>query len=166
MQYRWVVCGGFFVTAPEAGIKILNRLKDVFVETTVPTGPLVTTIDRLKEGVGGNVVLRPSGSDGPAFGPLGFGHGEEMFYLEILNEFPDDLHLSYGDYGQIMDNFMLPTKNIEYVYYTIIKNLKNMGYEDTYKKACKELLKSADEHYITLEPKILRELSNVLCTYT
>lgn len=141
MQYRWVVCGGFFVTAPEAGIKILNRLKDVFVETT--KGLSVTTIDRLKD---------------PAFGPLGYGHGEEMFYLEILNEFPDDLHLSYGDYGQIMDNFIVPTANIEYVYYTIIKNLKNMGFEDTYKKACKALLKSADEYYITLEPKIYNEL--------
>ncbi len=130
MQYRWVVCGGFFVTAPEAGLKILNRLKEVFVQTTVPTA---TTIN-------------------------GYGHGEEMFYLEILDEFPDDLHLSYGDYGQILDNFITPTANIEYVYHTIIKNLKAAGHTDTYKKACQALRESADNYYITLEPEIYMNL--------
>lgn len=127
MQYRWVVCGGFFVTAPDAGIKILNRLKDVFTNTTSPLN-------------------------------YGFGHGEEMFYLEILDEFPDDLHLSYGDYGQILDNFIVPTANIEYVYYTIIQGLKNNGHMDTYKKACAMLKQSADEYYIQLEPEIYKNL--------
>ncbi len=126
-KYRWVVCGGFFVTAPDAGIKILNRLKDVFTNTTSPLN-------------------------------YGFGHGEEMFYLEILDEFPDDLHLSYGDYGQILDNFIVPTANIEYVYYTIIQGLKNNGHMDTYKKACAMLKQSADEYYIQLEPEIYKNL--------
>lgn len=177
MQYRWVVCGGFFVTAPEAGIKILNRLKDVFVQTTKgpkagPSGPdgLMTTFPRSEGALTPPTpsLLTSTLQETPyqKSSAIGFGHGEEMFYLEVLNEFPDDLHLSYGDYGQIMDNFITPTANIEYVYYTIIKNLKNMGYEDTYKKACKALLKSADEYYITLEPKILRELYDALCTYT
>jgi len=75
--YRWVVCGGFFLTEGEVGIKIMNRLKEVFIETT----------------------------------EAGYGHGEEMFYLEILDEFLEDLELSFGDYGQILDNFVYPRRN-------------------------------------------------------
>ncbi len=75
--YRWVVCGGFFLTEGEIGIKIMNRLKEVFIETT----------------------------------EAGYGHGEEMFYLEVLDEFFDDLALSFGDYGQILDNFIYPRRN-------------------------------------------------------
>jgi len=75
--YRWVVCGGFFLTEGEVGIKIMNRLKEVFIETT----------------------------------EAGYGHGEEMFYLEVLDEFLDDLALSFGDYGQILDNFIYPRRN-------------------------------------------------------
>lgn len=158
-QYRWVVCGGFFVTAPEIGIKVLTRLKEVFVETTIPKPPLT----------------------------YGFGHGEEMFYLEVLNEWLQDpaekikegaerllcpslvtenkkegaegtLVPSLGDYGQILDNFIVPTANIEYVYHTIIQGFKKMGYEKEYKVACAALLQSANEHWIQLEPAIFSEL--------
>jgi hypothetical protein len=148
-QYRWVVCGGFFVTAPEIGIKVLTRLKEVFVETTIPKPPLT----------------------------YGFGHGEEMFYLEVLAEGlcpyglphqePNNnkkegaegtLVPSFGDYGQILDNFIVPTANIEYVYHTIIQGFKKMGYEKEYKVACAALLHSANEHWIQLEPAIYSEL--------
>ena len=33
-QYRWVVCGGLFTTSGDIGIVILNRLKNIFIETT------------------------------------------------------------------------------------------------------------------------------------
>ena len=39
---------------------------------------------------------------------LGYGHGEEMLYLEILDEYYDDIYRSYGDYGQIINNFIEP----------------------------------------------------------
>ena len=113
-RYRWVTCGGFFVTAVEPGTKILSRLKEIFVETT----------------------------------NQGFGHGEEMFYLEVLDEFYDDIHRSYGDYGQILNNFLSPTKNIEYVYHTIIQNFKNAGYQKEYEDACKALQYSIDNYLI------------------
>ena len=67
-----------------------------------------------------------------------------MFYLEILDEFYDEIHRSYGDYGQILNNFLSPTKNIEYVYHIIIQNFKNAGYED----ACKALQYSVDNYLI------------------
>lgn len=71
--YRYVVCGGLFTCGKDVGIKILTRLKEIFVITT----------------------------------NLGYGHGEEMLYLEILDEFYDDINKSYGDYGQMGDNFIM-----------------------------------------------------------
>lgn len=59
---------------------------------------------------------------------LGYGHGEEMTYLEVLDEFYDDIHRSYGDYGQIVNNFLRPTKNISYIYHLILMNYFNKGY--------------------------------------
>jgi hypothetical protein len=113
-RYRWVVCGGFFVTHPTPGARIMSRLKEIFVETTMQ----------------------------------GFGHGEEMFYLEVLDEFYDDIQRSYGDYGQMLNNFLTPTKNIEYVYHTIIENFKNAGYQREYEDACNALQNSIDNYLI------------------
>jgi hypothetical protein len=93
-QYRWVVCGSLFTCGKEIGIKILNRLKEIVVTTTIQ----------------------------------GYGHGEEMFYLEVLDEFYEDIHRSYGDYGQIVNNFIRPTKNIPYIYGLILMNYFNKGY--------------------------------------
>jgi len=93
-QYRWVVCGCFFMTGIETGKKILRRLNENVVETTL----------------------------------LGFGHGEEMFYLEILDEFYDDIERSYGDYGNILNNFFGPVVNINYINHLIIGNYIKHGY--------------------------------------
>ena len=84
-QYRWVVCGSMFTTGSEKGIKILERLKEIFIETT----------------------------------ENGYGHGEEMLFLEILDEFYDDIDRVYGDYGQILNNFIEPTRNLQRVSYII-----------------------------------------------
>jgi hypothetical protein len=116
-QYRWVVCGGFFVTAPEAGISILSRLKEIFVETT----------------------------------QAGYGHGEEMFYLEVLDEYSEQIRGTYGDYGQILDNFIYPTQNIEYVYHTILANYKNYGYEIEALKLESQLLESANKSWVIID---------------
>lgn len=82
---------------------------------------------------------------------LGFGHGEEMFYLEVLDEFYDDIHRSYGDYGQILNNFLAPTKNIEYVYHTVIENFRKAGYMKEYKDACRELLSAAENYLVQID---------------
>ena len=116
-QYRWVVCGGFFVTAPDAGISILSRLKEIFVETT----------------------------------QAGYGHGEEMFYLEVLDEYSEQIRGTYGDYGQILDNFIYPTRNIEYVYHTILANYKSFGYEREASKLESQLLESANKSWVIID---------------
>jgi hypothetical protein len=63
---------------------------------------------------------------------LGYGHGDDLLYLEILDEFYDDIERSYGDYGQILNNFIEQRENTHYVYYLILHNYINYGY---YKEA-------------------------------
>lgn len=109
-RYQYVVCGGFFTCGKEIGIKILNRLKDCFIETTLE----------------------------------GFGHGDEMLYINILDEFYDDIEQSYGDYGQMINNFINPTRNIHYIYYLIIKRYLNFGYNKECYDCCKKVLYSIE----------------------
>lgn len=92
---------------------------------------------------------------------LGYGHGDEMLYLEILDEFDQDIVRSYGDYGQTWNNMVLPVKNLHYIYHLILKRSMDMCY---YKEAfhCgKAILKSfltyADSDIIT------EEMSNKIC---
>jgi len=123
-QYRWLVCGGFFVTSQEAGIPILSRLKEIFVETTM----------------------------------AGYGHGEEMFYLEVLDEYQDQIRGTYGDYGQMLDNFIYPTRNAEYIYHVIMANYKRHGYIDEYAKAAAQLKASADKSWILIDDATYRSI--------
>jgi hypothetical protein len=111
-QYRWVVCGGMFTCGKNIGRPILNRLKEIFVNTT----------------------------------ESGYGHGEEMFYLEVLDEFYDDIHRSYGDYGQIMNNFIRPTRNIDYIIHVILQNYINHGYHREAYDCSTELLSQIESY--------------------
>ena len=104
--YKYVVAGGFFTCGKQIGIKILNRLKEIFIKTTI----------------------------------LGFGHGEEMLYLEILDEFYDDIEKSYGDYGQIINNFIQIETNFNYIYYNIIKKYLDYGYNKECYDCCKKVI--------------------------
>ena len=124
-QYRWLVCGGFFVTSPEAGVPILSRLKEIFVETTM----------------------------------AGYGHGEEMFYLEVLDEYRDQIRGTYGDYGQMLDNFIYPTRNAEYIYHVIMANYQRYGHTDEYAKAAAQLKASADKSWILIDDETYRSIS-------
>ena len=124
-QYRWIMCGGFFLTAIDVGITILSRLKEIFVETTL----------------------------------AGYGHGEEMFYLEVLDEYSDQIRGTYGDYGQILDNFIYPTQNIEYVYHTIFERYKQYGYTREAKTLATQLLEAADKSWVIINDDTYTELS-------
>lgn len=124
-QYRWLVCGGFFVTSQEAGVPILSRLKEIFVETTM----------------------------------AGYGHGEEMFYLEVLDEYQDQIRGTYGDYGQMLDNFIYPTRNAEYIYHVIMANYQRYGYTDEYAKAAAQLKAAADKSWILIDDETYRSIA-------
>jgi hypothetical protein len=116
--YRYVVCGGFFTCGKEIGLKILNRLKDIFVETT----------------------------------ELGYGHGEEMLYLEILDEYYDDIERGYGDYGQIINNIIYSTCNLNYIDNLIIKRYLNFGYHKECYDCCKKVIYGIENLNINYEP--------------
>jgi hypothetical protein len=80
----------------------------------------------------------------------GYGHGDELIFLEILDEFYDDIHRSYGDYYNIVNNFIRPTKGIEYINNFIIKNYQNKGYYKECYDCCKIILNEYDSYNVKI----------------
>jgi hypothetical protein len=83
---------------------------------------------------------------------LGFGHGEEMLYLEILDEFYDDIEKGYGDYGQIINNILFPVCNIGYIYVCILKRYLDLSYYKEAYNCSKKLLYSIETLKTKCEP--------------
>lgn len=82
----------------------------------------------------------------------GYGHAEEMLYLEVLDEFTEDIHKSYGDYGQLLNNFFYPTKNLDYIYQFIIEsNMMYKNYKESY-DCCKAVLYSIEKKGVSCSP--------------
>lgn len=59
---------------------------------------------------------------------LGYGHGEEMFYLEILDKYYDKIHRSYGDYPFILNNFIRVTDGVHGIYHYMANNYLSHRY--------------------------------------
>jgi hypothetical protein len=75
---------------------------------------------------------------------LGYGHGEEMFYLEILEKYYDDISRSYGEYNTILNNFSKITTNIHYIYNVIIlRYLHNKYYKECI-ECCEKVISAYD----------------------
>lgn len=123
-RYRWVVCGCLFITGKEIGIKVLNRLNQSFIETTI----------------------------------LGYGHGEEMLYLEVLDEFYDDIERSYGDYGQIVNNYFYPTRNLYYINHLIIKNYLNFYYHRECYDCCEYMLNGIENYNVSSDENLYMDI--------
>jgi len=73
---------------------------------------------------------------------LGYGHGEEMLYLEIIEEYYDDIVRSYGDYSDMWDNFIEPTTNVHYIYWQILMRYLILGYYKEAFQCCRTVLRS------------------------
>lgn len=114
-QYRWIVCGGLFVTGKEIGKKILRELNNVFIKHTM----------------------------------LGYGHGEEMFYLEVLEKHYDDFCRSYGDYGYILNNFLNVTVGLDYVH-SIAQKYMQIGYHRECIECCNKVIKQFENFNIEM----------------
>jgi len=131
-EYRWVVCGGFYTCGVAAGKRVLNRIKEIFVETT----------------------------------HLGYGHGEEMLFLEVLDEYPDDIHKAYGDYGQMWNNFIYPTKNLHYVYFVILHTFLMHGQYSEFCECAEAVIEAVNLHISDIHPdtylKLLIDYCNVV----
>ena len=93
---------------------------------------------------------------------LGYGHGDEMIYLEILDEFYDDIERSYGDYGQILNNFIEPTRNLNYIYHFILKKYLDFGYNKECYDCAKVLLKQIESNKANIDKNIY---INILFSY-
>jgi hypothetical protein len=60
----------------------------------------------------------------------GYGHGEEMFYLPILERHYDDIHRSYGDYHHLLHNFADPSVGFDYIQMIATKYLNYQYYKE------------------------------------
>lgn len=60
----------------------------------------------------------------------GYGHGEEMFYLELLDKHYDEIEKSYGDYKQILNNFLDINLNLDYILRISQNFLNNKSYKE------------------------------------
>jgi len=127
-EYRWVACGCLFTTSKAVGMTILNRIKELIVETT----------------------------------QQGYGHGEEMFYLEILDEFYDDLHRSYGDYKDMLHNFIKPTTNFVYIYWSVVMRYFQLEYWKECVEVCETLIQQYDDFALEINYDLYVRLYSVL----
>lgn len=74
----------------------------------------------------------------------GCGHGEEMLYLEVLDEYYDQIEKAYGDYQQILHNFIEPTRNYIYILNNIVIRYLAFGYYKECKDCCHQVLKTIE----------------------
>jgi hypothetical protein len=81
---------------------------------------------------------------------LGYGHGEEMFYLEILDKHYDKINRSYGDYQHILNNFVRINEGINYIYHNIANNYLSHGYYKEGIDCCNAVLKRYDNFEIEM----------------
>jgi hypothetical protein len=75
----------------------------------------------------------------------GYGHGEEMLYLEVMDEFYEDIHRSYGNYDQILNNFLEPTTNIPYIAFILRNYLSLNQHREAYD--CSSIVRQQIEAY-------------------
>lgn len=70
----------------------------------------------------------------------GFGHAEEMFFLEVLDEFYEDIERSYGDYQHILNNFIKPTVAFNYILRNIINPYVHLRYYREGYECCQKVI--------------------------
>ena len=95
----------------------------------------------------------------------GYGHGDEMLYLEILDEFYDDIVKSYGDYHHILPNFYRTQDGLEYILNYIIKRYNILRYHREAFECCERIVQDIEidpgavlpENYESVWVKILFE---------
>jgi hypothetical protein len=97
----------------------------------------------------------------------GYGHGDELIFLEILDEFYDDIERSYGDYRNILNNFINPTNNYHYIYNYIIKKYLDFGYYREGYDCCKKLINSIERYNVDIGYDLYLDIlfSNYLFTF-
>jgi tetratricopeptide (TPR) repeat protein len=80
---------------------------------------------------------------------LGYGHGEEMFYPEILDKHYNEIERSYGDYQHILNNFININVGLEY-----ILNITHSYLSCKYYKECIDCCSKVIKRYENYEIEI------------
>jgi hypothetical protein len=100
---------------------------------------------------------------------LGYGHGEEMFYLEVLNEYPDLFKRYYGDYNFILNSFNnlenASSENIQYI--SNISNAFLNAYQyDKCIECCNQIVQLYENYSIEIDYVVyLKLLFNLYVAY-
>lgn len=89
----------------------------------------------------------------------GYGHGEEMLYLPILEKYYDKIVRTYGDYHHILNNFVKTTEGLHYIYWYIVNKYYTMGYYRECRDCCSKLIADLEtfpcetirDHYVFYE---------------
>ena len=84
--------------------------------------------------------------------------GDEMLFINLFYENRDDFIFSYGDYKQILNNFLKPVLNFEYIYEFLLKKLCNYNLYSETILCCNNLLKQYDKYNITIDYTIYLNL--------
>jgi hypothetical protein len=80
---------------------------------------------------------------------MGYGHGEEMYYLEILDKYYDEIVRSYGDYQHILNNFANLSIGIDYIL-EISNRYLNYGYNKECVDCCSKVIQLYDNFDIEM----------------
>jgi hypothetical protein len=81
---------------------------------------------------------------------FGYGHGEEMFYLEVLDKYYDNIKRSYGDYQHILNNFVNITTGLDYIK-RIANSYMNHGYYKECIDCCTKVIDQYKNYNIEIE---------------
>lgn len=82
---------------------------------------------------------------------LGYGHGEEMFYLEILEKYYDDIIKSYGEYNTIINNLINLTTGAHYIYNVVILGYLQYQQHKECVECCEKILEAFDTFVLELD---------------
>jgi len=85
---------------------------------------------------------------------LGYGHGEEMFYLEILEKYYDDIIKSYGEYNTIVNNLIKLTTGAHYIYHVNILGYLQYGQHKECVECCEKIISAFDNFVIEMNYEI------------
>ncbi len=84
---------------------------------------------------------------------LGYGHGEEQVIAVIYHEHPELFEFYYGDYNELLCNYVYPIRNIQNILFNFVNNTRECSKNDLCYLACEKVWQS----YITGRCDLLLE---------
>jgi hypothetical protein len=84
----------------------------------------------------------------------GYGHGEEMLYLKLLEdkELNTRISKSYGDYSNILNNFIRTTEGFWYIYKNVVCNYIHHGYMQECFECCVKIVEDMEQFPDEMKP--------------